>query len=141
MSQTIKALGEVALRVADLAAMRHFYEHVIGLEPMGEWEDIAFFKVAEGYGGHTQVLALFSQSLGSNDGRQGWQQADIRHTTLHHLALNIDLADFEGEKARLEKLGYAVRTSEHAWVHWRSLYVDDPEGNVVEFVCYDAGVG
>ena len=24
---------------------------------------------------------------------------------------------------------------------WRSLYVDDPEGNTVEWVCYDKSVG
>jgi hypothetical protein len=24
---------------------------------------------------------------------------------------------------------------------WRSLYVDDPEGNTVEWVCYDETVG
>jgi catechol 2,3-dioxygenase len=38
-------------------------------------------------------------------------------------------------------LGLQVETAEHAWVHWRSLYVSDPEGNQVELVCYDASVG
>jgi catechol-2,3-dioxygenase len=37
-------------------------------------------------------------------------------------------------------LGLQVETAEHAWVHWRSLYVSDPEGNQVELVCYDASV-
>ena len=36
--------------------------------------------------------------------------------------------------------GLVVTTAEHGWVHWRSLYVDDPEGNAVELVCYDASV-
>jgi hypothetical protein len=35
----------------------------------------------------------------------------------------------------------AVTAAEHAWVRWRSLYVDDPEGNTVEWVCYDVSVG
>ena len=44
------------------------------------------------------------------------------------------------EKARLESLNLTVSTAEHAWVHWRSLYVTDPEGNDVEWVCYDPSV-
>jgi hypothetical protein len=58
-----------------------------------------------------------------------------------HIAFEIDLADFEPEKRRLEGLGHAVRTAEHAWVRWRSLYVTDPEGHTVELVCYDPSVG
>jgi hypothetical protein len=50
------------------------------------------------------------------------------------------LEDRASEKARLESLGMAVRTSEHAWVLWRSLYLSDPEGTLVEFVCYDEAV-
>ena len=34
-----------------------------------------------------------------------------------------------------------VETAEHGWVHWRSLYLKDPEGNEVEFVCYNPSVG
>jgi catechol-2,3-dioxygenase len=30
-----------------------------------------------------------------------------------------------------------VITATHEWVHWRSLYVEDPDGNQVELVCYD----
>jgi len=40
----------------------------------------------------------------------------------------------------LEQHGLQVDSAEHAWVHWRSLYVNDPEGNRVEFVCYDDSV-
>jgi hypothetical protein len=30
-----------------------------------------------------------------------------------------------------------VTTATHDWVQWRSLYVEDPDGNDVELVCYD----
>ena len=33
-------------------------------------------------------------------------------------------------------LGLDVTTAEHAWAQWRSLYVNDPEGNVIEWVCF-----
>ena len=61
-------------------------------------------------------------------------------TTLHHIALNVSLEDFESEKNRLEGLGLKVRATKHEWLHVRSLYFADPEGNLLEFVCYDESV-
>ena len=55
----IKGLGEVSIRVSDLDAMQKFYEEVVGLEVIRREESFVFFKIAEGYGGHTQNLALF----------------------------------------------------------------------------------
>ncbi|HEY3108083.1 MAG TPA: 4a-hydroxytetrahydrobiopterin dehydratase [Chloroflexota bacterium] len=127
----IAALGEIALRVADLEAMHRFYERAIGLEPLRRFEGISFFRIAAGYGGHTQVLALFDR------GDRPAAARGAGGTTLDHLAFAIPLAAYESERARLEGLGLSVRMAEHAWVHWRSLYVDDPEGNLVELVCYD----
>ena len=57
----VKGLGEVSIRVKDLDAMHKFYEEVIGLEVLRRDESFVFFKVAEGYGGHTQNLALFPE--------------------------------------------------------------------------------
>ena len=61
-------------------------------------------------------------------------------TTLHHIALNIALVDFDSEKSRLEGLGLKVVATEHAWLHVRSLYFPDLEENLLEVVCYDASV-
>lgn len=133
--RAIKALGEMALRVGDLELMQHFYEEVINLELMARFSHAVFFKIAEGYGGHTQILALFDRS-----GEADYQGLDPQKTTVDHLAFTIPLAEFDGEKRRLEKHGLNVETAEHAWVHWRSLYVRDPEGNLVELVCYDEDV-
>jgi len=68
-------------------------------------------------------------------------QLNPQETTLHHIALNISLEDFESEKMRLEGLGLKVNATIHEWLHIRSLYFPDPEGNLLEFVCYDASVG
>ena len=133
--RAIRALGEIALRVKDLDSMQRFYEEVIGLELMRKFPHAVFFKIAEGYGGHTQILALFDRTQDT-----GYQGVESEKSTVDHFAFTIPLTEFDGEKRRLEQLGLNVRTAEHAWVHWRSLYVRDPEGNIVELVCYDEGV-
>lgn len=131
----IQALGEIALQVNDLDRMQKFYEETIGLKLMRRFPASAFFHIAAGFGGHTQVLALFDRS-----GREGYQGVSAEKSTIDHIAFEISLADFGAEKQRLEQLGMLVKTAEHAWVHWRSLYVNDPEGNQVELVCYDESV-
>ena len=131
----IRGLAEIALRVDDLDAMQAFYEEVVGLELMKRFDDrvhCAFFRIAEGVEGHTQVLALFDRS---ND--PGFAGLSSEQTTVDHIAFGISKDDYGTEKERLEKLGLEVFTDEHEWVHWRSLYVRDPEGNLVEWVCYD----
>jgi catechol-2,3-dioxygenase len=127
----VKGLGEVSIQVKDLDVMHKFYEEVVGLEVLRRDESFVFFKVAEGYGGHTQNLALF----------QAENELNPEQTTLHHIALNVALEDFETEKMRLEGLGLKVNATVHEWLHVRSLYFADPEGNSLEFVCYDASVG
>jgi catechol-2,3-dioxygenase len=131
----VRALGEIALRVNNLDAMQKFYEEVIGLPVMTRVPNCAFFKIADGYGGHTQVLALFDRSQSP-----GYRGTDVATSTIDHMAFEIALADFTDELTRLKGLGVQVKTAEHAWVHWRSLYVTDPEGNQVELVCYDESV-
>jgi catechol 2,3-dioxygenase-like lactoylglutathione lyase family enzyme len=131
----VRGLGEIAFRVNNLDAMQRFYEQVIGLPLMTRFPNSAFFKIADGYGGHAQVLALFDRSASP-----GYGGVDARTSTADHIAFEISLADFESEKRRLKGLGLQVETAEHAWVHWRSLYVNDPDGNQVELVCYDESV-
>src|SRR3990170_2090924 len=138
--RSVKGLGEVSIRVRDLDAMHKFYEEVVGPEVLRRDESFEFFKIAEGYGGHTQNLALFEVTnrilLETKS-----EQLSSDQTTLHHIALNVSLEDFESEKMRLEGLGLKVDATVREWLHVRSLYFSDPEGNLLEFVCYDASVG
>jgi catechol 2,3-dioxygenase len=136
MSRAIKGLGEIAFRVADLDASQAFYERVVGLELMRRFPSSAFFRIAEGVGGHTQILALFDRSESS-----GYSGLDPARTTVDHAAFGIELADYASEKARLEALGIPISTTEHDWVHWRSIFFNDPDGNTLELVCYDPAVG
>ena len=138
-TRRIKGLGEVSIRVKDLNAMHKFYEEVVGLEVLRRDESFVFFKVAEGYGGHTQNLALFDVT-NISPLKPRSPQISAEQTTLHHIALNISLEDFGSEKRRLEGLGLKVHATEHEWLHVRLLYFPDPEGNSLEFVCYDESV-
>ncbi len=135
----IKGLGEVSIRVKDLDAMSKFYEEVVGLKILRREESYVFFRIADGYGGHSQNLALFSAD---NLGFLRSRLAEVRPETsaLHHVAFNVALEDFESERQRLVGLGVDVEATTHAWLHVRSLYFPDPEGNLLEFVSRDESV-
>jgi len=135
MTRPIRGLGEIALRVDNLDWMQEFYSNVVGLELMKRFPHAAFFRIAESHGGHTQILALFDRSA-----EAGYSGLDAARTTVDHIAFTISLEDYAGEKERFERAGLNVRTATHSWVQWRSLYVDDPEGNTVELVCFDHSV-
>ncbi len=112
----IRGLGEIALRVEDLDGMQRFYEGVIGLELLRRFEHAAFFRLADGHAGHTQVLALFDRRA-----EPGYAGLSAAKSTLDHLAFEVGLADFEAERKRLESAGLAVTTAEHAWVPVRTV--------------------
>lgn len=100
---SVRGLGEIALRVNNLDALQQFCEEVIGLPLMTRVPNCAFFKIAEDYGGHPQVLALFDRSQSP-----GYRGTDAATSTIDHIAFEIPLADFRGEKKRLEGLGFQV---------------------------------
>ena len=127
----IQSIGEVALQVSDMERMVEFYRDVVGLDVLRRFPDNGpvFFKVAEGIAGHTQVLALFD--------RGERPEGSSRRPPLDHLAFSLPLPDLIAERERLARLGHTIRDDTHGWVGWRSFYVEDPEGNVVEWVAFD----
>lgn len=110
----------------------------VGLELLARFENtMVFFQIGPD---HAQSLALCDQSGEADHPSLHYTGLDPEKSTLHHIAFTISASDHETEKQRLQNLGLDVETVEHAWQHYRSLYITDPEGNVVEFVCYDASV-
>ena len=110
-------LGEVALRVNDVATMRAFYRDVVGLDVWHEGADFVFFRIGEGVEGHPQALVLFDRDV------------EVRRetSTLDHLAFVIALDDYEARRLQLERLGLQVSAKEFPFFHWRSLFVRDPD--------------
>jgi catechol-2,3-dioxygenase len=139
-STAIKALGEVNLRVRNLEKMTEFYTKVLGLEIIYKSNKHVFLKVANGYRGHTQVVALFNYRYEDDSDQKKRAAPEIEFTTLEHVAFNIELRSFQSEKKRLERIGLEINEEFHPEVHWRSMYFHDPEGNKIEFVSYDTSV-
>ena len=111
----VKGLGEVSIRVKDLDTIHKFYEEVVALEVLRQDESFVFFKVGEGYGGHTQNLALFDSTNRAFLEAKS-EQLNSDQTTFHHIAFNIALEDFESEKMRLEDLRLKVTATVHEWL-------------------------
>jgi extradiol dioxygenase family protein len=126
----VRLLGELALRVNDLAKMLAFYRDVVGLDVWREYADCVFFRIADGVEGHPQTLVLFDRNV----------EVDHERSTIDHFAFVIGLEDYDDRRRQLERRGMEVWQKEFPRFHWRSLFIADPEGNTVEFVCYDASV-
>lgn len=139
-----RALGEIAIRCADLPAMVRFYEEVIGLERLSgdHRSGIVFFRIAEGFAGHTAVLALFRHDAG----RPGLQpQTDAppetgARSSLHHLALSLPFYEQQAVIDWYEQIGQPYRVERFGWIGWQGIFTEDPEGNTVELVAYDASL-
>jgi catechol 2,3-dioxygenase-like lactoylglutathione lyase family enzyme len=134
-NRRIKGLGEVALRVADLPRMQAFYEEVVGLELIRSFPGASFLRIADGVEGHTEVVALFDRSSDA-----GHVPPQGRASTLDHFAFVTTPEELDAEHERLEGLGLEIETAVHEWTQWRSIYVRDPEGNLVEWVCHDPSI-
>lgn len=132
-------LGEVALRVTNLERAIGVYRDRLGFELLRRFEHgIAFLRVAPGVAGHTQVIGLFDARLPADPRRPPWSDAQAAVTTLHHFAIEIDPGDYGTALAYLRERGLSPDTAIHSWIGWRSIYVSDPDGNTVEFVCHDS---
>jgi catechol 2,3-dioxygenase-like lactoylglutathione lyase family enzyme len=117
----VHGVSELVLEVVDLVAAEAFYAGALGFPVVGRWEDSGRLWLMAG----TQTrIGLWRPQLGIANGRGG----------LHvHFALHIDEGDFDGAVARLRQHGYdpeIVSFEEND--RGRSLYVSDPDGNVVE---------
>ena len=135
---SVRALGEIAIRCVDLDAMVAFYRDVIGLEPINDPEnsDIVFFRIAEGFAGHTQVLALFRHDIeGAGNTRAGDKPpATGPGSSLHHLALSLPWDEQDAVITWYETLKRKYHVERFPWIGWRGVFTKDPDGNTVELV-------
>lgn len=137
----VRALGEIAIRCDNLARMAAFYGDVLGLERMegSAAPGIVFFRIAEGFGGHTQILALFDAAAAGRSDLHPTGPSALEagaKSSLHHIALTIPYEEQDAAMAWYDSLGKPYRVEHFDWVGWRGIFTEDPEGNTVELVAF-----
>ena len=135
-----KRIGEIVIRTPNMQEMLVFYRDVIELEPFKVMGSMHFFKVSEGFRGQAQAIGLFELGEVSDVDDTPFDGHDVRKTPFHHFAFIIDQHDYLNEFTRISALGYQLRTMEHGLTQSRSFYLYDPDGNTVEFVCFDPSI-
>jgi catechol-2,3-dioxygenase len=122
----LQRLDHVSLNVGDRAASIVWYRDVLGLEQRNEprRDDWPVFMGELG-----ACVALFQAATGSP------QRAE-ESTGLRHVAFAVARDDLDRAQEHLRELGVDFRFEDHGSAH--SIYVADPDGNVVELTSYVA---
>ena len=124
----IVGISEVVLWAADMEKALNFYRDLLGLEvisPAGM--PTVFLKIVAGKTTIPQMIVLAPKSPEIRSKPFGYQ--------LNHLALEIPENRFDAQHKALVSAGYHPRGGKHPVLASRTMYVDDPDGNEVEFIC------
>jgi catechol-2,3-dioxygenase len=131
--QHVVGISEIVLWTADKERSLQFYRDLLGLEVISPPAlPNVFLKLAEGHAGIPQMIVLVPKSDTVKAQPSGYQ--------LHHLALEVPAEQFDAQHAALVAVGYTPRGGKHPVLASRTMYVDDPDGNEVEFICASAAV-
>jgi len=127
-------LHHTAYVSADQERTRHFYEDVLGIPLTGFWIE------REVLGGvvHEFSLALYGLAGGSALSFFNFADCEIqernaakRQGLFVHLALHADQSQRDALRKRLEDAGFQPMEFDHGYA--RSLYIEDPDGQMLEF--------
>jgi catechol 2,3-dioxygenase-like lactoylglutathione lyase family enzyme len=120
----VTGVSELVLEVVDLEAAEAFYAGVLGLPVVDRWADREAIWVMAG---ERTRIGLWRPQVGLAGGRGG----------LHvHFALHIAETDYDAAVERLRAKGMEIQEIAFEGAG-RSVYVDDPDGNVVELWTWD----
>jgi catechol 2,3-dioxygenase-like lactoylglutathione lyase family enzyme len=123
----VTGVSELVLEVADLEAAERFYADVLGLPVVERWADREAIWVLAG---ERTRIGLWRPQVGLAGGRGG----------VHvHFAMHIGDADFDAAVELLRARGQEIQEIEFSEGRGRAVYVDDPDGNVVELWTWDVG--
>ena len=124
----IVGVAEIVLWTSDKARALTFYRDLLGLEVISPPHlPNVFLKAGEGNAGIPQMIVLVPKSPEIQAQPRGYQ--------LHHLAFELPEEAFDAQQAALVAAGYQPRGGKHPVLASRTMYVDDPDGNEVEFIC------
>jgi glyoxylase I family protein len=138
LSKLPSRLHHTAYVTRDLEATRKFYEDLIGLPLVATWcEKDELFGAERVYChlffalGDGGALAFFKFAKPEDEELFG---PKMPASPFHHIALNVDLETQQGIEKRLAAAGYKEPQTyvlEHGYC--RSVYVNDPNGLILEF--------
>jgi catechol 2,3-dioxygenase-like lactoylglutathione lyase family enzyme len=127
---TVQRIDHLVLRVADSARAERFYREVLGCRVARRREDLGLVHLAAG----ASMIDLVA--LDGPLGRRGAAAPAEDGRNLDHLCLRVDPFDEDALRAHLAVHGVEplapVAINFGAEGEGPSLYVRDPEGNVVE---------
>jgi catechol 2,3-dioxygenase-like lactoylglutathione lyase family enzyme len=125
MGVDVTGVSELVLEVVDLEASERFYADVLGLPVVERWPDREAIWVMAG---DRTRIGLWRPQVGLQGGRGG----------VHvHFAMHVPADRYDAAAAHLRAQGQDVREEVFGPDHGRALYVDDPDGNVVELWTWD----
>jgi catechol 2,3-dioxygenase-like lactoylglutathione lyase family enzyme len=147
-NHAIRAIAEIVINVVDLQRAHTFYETVLGFQLHSQYPaddpTIVFLTIQAidtplSHHGHPQLFALIDPQR-HPPAKARFQGLDVTRSSLNHLAFEIDAADYQREKERLEGLGLTVHEERFPHMQAKALFFHDPEGNTLEFICPDPEV-
>jgi len=126
---TIKGIDHVVIRVMNLDGAISFYRDVLGCSVERVREDLGLVHMRAG----RTLIDLVSVT--GKLGQMGGDAPAPRARNMDHLCLRVEPFDEEALRAHLSAQGISagdVQMNYGAEGNGPSLYVSDPEGNVVE---------
>lgn len=124
----VVGIAEIVLWTSDKEKALRFYRDLLGLKVISPSHlPNVFLRVGDGNAGIPQMLVLVPKSEEVKAKPSGYQ--------LHHLALELPEDRFDAQNDALVAAGYKPRGGKHPVLASRTMYVDDPDGNEVEFIC------
>jgi len=126
---SVQGIDHLVLRVSDVAAMLGFYRDVLGCPVERRQDDIGLIQLRAG----CSLIDLVP--VDGSLGRAGGAAPGKEGRNLDHFCLRVEPFDESAIRARLEAHGVEagpLASRYGAEGEGPSLYVTDPEGNVVE---------
>jgi len=125
----IREIDHLVLRVVDLPAMLRFYRDGLGCRIERRQDDIGLIQLRAGRSmiDLVTIAGKLGRAGGAAPGREG--------RNLDHLCLRVEPFDEAAIRAHLASLGIAAGAVESRYGaegEGPSIYLADPEGNVVE---------
>lgn len=125
----IREIDHLVLRVKDLPRMLRFYRHVLGCAVERDRPDLGLVQLRAG----RSMLDLVP--VDGPIGRQGGAAPGTQGRNLDHFCVRVEPFDADAIRAELRAHGFEpgpVEMRYGAEGNGPSIYVSDPEGNVVE---------